>query len=362
MKALGKYVTKVFSCGPLLARSKPVICCLPKSVVHFRQYHLEISQAIMAIEKRDRIEVVSQITQVSEQEDLPIRQGYSGPVGVLLQAELLSELLIQELRPRRLVLRISRNLQAAAMQLGLTDGQELLPGTGVAGAAPPEPAVHFHEDGLEFEAEVVRGQKTGFFLDQRENRRRIATLTAGAEVLNELRIDTIEGRWGFCDRLVINPDNTAHLFDWKFVRSKEVVDAEVNLQVSVRRPTLPCGNEAALAATRRGAAEVSLVDFTVAIERIVAGVQEIEKEDYTQRVPLSGLPELDRITSNLNRLTEVLAASKASTTKIIPEPLDMPAAYFAPSPPRKTPSARDPVPRPPSVALEPNLPASAAPE
>jgi len=53
---------------------------------------------------------------------------------------------------------------------------------------------------------------------------------AGAEVLNEIKVDTIEGRWGYCDRLVINPDNTAHLFDWKFVRSKEVVDAEVNLQ------------------------------------------------------------------------------------------------------------------------------------
>ncbi len=52
----------------------------------------------------------------------------------------------------------------------------------------------------------------------------------GAEVLNELRVDTIEGRWGYCDRLVINPDDTAHLLDWKFVRSKEVVDAEVNLQ------------------------------------------------------------------------------------------------------------------------------------
>ncbi len=96
----------------------------------------------------------------------------------------LLELLVSELRPRRLVLRISRNLQAAAAQSGLTDGQELLPAAGIAGATPPEPAVHFHEDGLEFEAEVVRGQKTGFFLDQRENRRRIATLTAGAEVLN----------------------------------------------------------------------------------------------------------------------------------------------------------------------------------
>ncbi|MCV6071117.1 cell division protein FtsH, partial [Escherichia coli] len=32
-------------------------------------------------------------------------------------------------------------------------------------------------------------------------------------------------------------------------------------------------NEAALAATRRGASEVALVDFTTAIERIVAGLE-----------------------------------------------------------------------------------------
>ena len=42
----------------------------------------------------------------------------------------------------------------------------------------------FRESGIRFEAEVVQGQKTGFFLDQRENRRRIGDLAAGAEVLN----------------------------------------------------------------------------------------------------------------------------------------------------------------------------------
>ena len=35
--------------------------------------------------------------------------------------------------------------------------------------------VTFLETGLRFEADVVRGQKTGFFLDQRENRRRLLT-------------------------------------------------------------------------------------------------------------------------------------------------------------------------------------------
>ncbi len=42
----------------------------------------------------------------------------------------------------------------------------------------------FQENGIRFEADVVRGQKTGFFLDQRENRREVETLARGRSVLN----------------------------------------------------------------------------------------------------------------------------------------------------------------------------------
>ncbi len=79
--------------------------------------------------------------------------------------------------PERVVLRLSRNLRAAAEQAGWSDGQNLV---GEATA----PSVQFRETGLRFESEVVRGQKTGFFLDQRENRRRVESLAAGADVLN----------------------------------------------------------------------------------------------------------------------------------------------------------------------------------
>lgn len=51
-----------------------------------------------------------------------------------------------------------------------------------------------------------------------------------SEVHNEFRVETIEGRWGYCDRLIVCADGEAHLLDWKFVRSKEVADAEINLQ------------------------------------------------------------------------------------------------------------------------------------
>jgi 23S rRNA (cytosine1962-C5)-methyltransferase len=44
--------------------------------------------------------------------------------------------------------------------------------------------VIFDENGLRFEVDPVRGQKTGFFLDQRDNRARVEALAAGARVLN----------------------------------------------------------------------------------------------------------------------------------------------------------------------------------
>ena len=78
----------------------------------------------------------------------------------------------------RIVLRLSRNLQAAAAKdFQQHDGQILF-------GAPPEGAVIFCENGVRFEADVIRGQKTGFFLDQRENRREVETLAAGRRVLN----------------------------------------------------------------------------------------------------------------------------------------------------------------------------------
>ena len=42
----------------------------------------------------------------------------------------------------------------------------------------------FQENGLNFEAEPVTGHKTGFYLDQRDNRARVESLSEGKSVLN----------------------------------------------------------------------------------------------------------------------------------------------------------------------------------
>jgi len=77
--------------------------------------------------------------------------------------------------PRHLVLRLSRNLAAQAEACGI--------GEGFCGE-PGEEVVVFRENGLAFEAAVRHGQKTGFFLDQRDNRARVEALAAGREMLN----------------------------------------------------------------------------------------------------------------------------------------------------------------------------------
>jgi len=80
--------------------------------------------------------------------------------------------------PNRVVLRLSRNIQrTAAERFKVGDGQ-ILSGPDLSG-----PLI-FRESGLNFEADVLQGQKTGFFLDQRENRKRVESLAKGRTVLN----------------------------------------------------------------------------------------------------------------------------------------------------------------------------------
>ncbi len=60
----------------------------------------------------------------------------------------------------------------------------LAPVKRVVSGAPPPGHVPFEENGLRFLADIVNGHKTGFYLDQRENRRHLMRYAKGAEVLN----------------------------------------------------------------------------------------------------------------------------------------------------------------------------------
>lgn len=55
---------------------------------------------------------------------------------------------------------------------------------GVLHGAWPDGALSVSEHEMRFQVDIARGQKTGFYLDQRENRPRVAQHCAGARVLN----------------------------------------------------------------------------------------------------------------------------------------------------------------------------------
>lgn len=87
------------------------------------------------------------------------------------------EALVERRSPNRIVLRLGR--LAAKGELGtlIEDGQVVM-------GDQPDGPVRFRENGLEFEADVQRGQKTGHFLDQRENRQRVREAASGRRVLD----------------------------------------------------------------------------------------------------------------------------------------------------------------------------------
>ncbi|MEZ4555214.1 MAG: class I SAM-dependent methyltransferase [Caldilineaceae bacterium] len=73
---------------------------------------------------------------------------------------------------------IERSEAGVRRQEGLADSGGLLLG------APPPETVDVVEHGLHFRVDLAAGQKTGFYADQRENRRRVAGYAAGRTVLN----------------------------------------------------------------------------------------------------------------------------------------------------------------------------------
>jgi 23S rRNA (cytosine1962-C5)-methyltransferase len=89
---------------------------------------------------------------------------------------MLERLILAQLAPASLTVRLSRNVKEVALQqFQVVEGPRF--------GTPLRPVI-FSENGLRFEADVIQGQKTGFFLDQRENRQRVEGLSQGREVLN----------------------------------------------------------------------------------------------------------------------------------------------------------------------------------
>ena len=87
-------------------------------------------------------------------------------------------ILLQTSQCQTIVLRLSRLLQQNETGLyGLKDGQVIY---GMLG----QEVVQFREHGLLFNANVIKGHKTGYFLDHRHNRKRVGELSKNKTVLD----------------------------------------------------------------------------------------------------------------------------------------------------------------------------------
>ncbi len=78
--------------------------------------------------------------------------------------------------------RVSRDGVSTLVHRIGTKGQE--PRLEVLRGDPPPCSIHVREYGVPFVVDLAQGQKTGAFLDQRDNRRRVGELARGRRVLN----------------------------------------------------------------------------------------------------------------------------------------------------------------------------------
>ncbi len=85
-------------------------------------------------------------------------------------------LLLASTKAETMVMRLSRNV-AKIKTHSIKDG-DVLHGT------LSNEIVFFREHGVQFSANVIYGHKTGYFLDHRENRRKVGTLSKGKTVLD----------------------------------------------------------------------------------------------------------------------------------------------------------------------------------
>ncbi len=96
-------------------------------------------------------------------------------LGLALRRQEIAEILAELLQPRGIYLRTERGI-------GQLEGVELHDGP-LWGETPTEPVV-ITENGLRFLVPIAEGQKTGYYLDQRDNRRRVAEFAQGRRVLD----------------------------------------------------------------------------------------------------------------------------------------------------------------------------------
>ncbi len=96
-------------------------------------------------------------------------------LGIAGRRDMIADVLNELIQPRGIYVRTEKGvgaLEGLTLQDGLLAGE--LPSANLA----------IDEDGLSFQVNIAEGQKTGFYHDQRDNRRAVARLAAGRTVLD----------------------------------------------------------------------------------------------------------------------------------------------------------------------------------
>jgi 23S rRNA (cytosine1962-C5)-methyltransferase len=96
-------------------------------------------------------------------------------LGLWQRRELIFDVLETRLKPRGIWLRTEK---------GMRESEQLEMSDGLARGQEPQRPLFIAENDLRFGVDVVQGHKTGFYLDQRENRRAAARYMAGHRVLD----------------------------------------------------------------------------------------------------------------------------------------------------------------------------------
>jgi 23S rRNA (cytosine1962-C5)-methyltransferase len=89
--------------------------------------------------------------------------------------EMFAELLVELVQPEGIYLRTERDI-------GKLEGLELQDGP--LWGTVPEQSIIIEEHGIRFKVNLAEGQKTGFYIDQRDNRQAVAHLARGRRVLD----------------------------------------------------------------------------------------------------------------------------------------------------------------------------------
>ena len=132
------------------------------------------------------------------------------------------EALVEVLEPAAVVLRLSRQV-AKGDTGGRYDGMQLVGAPGVG-------RVQFLEHDVRFEADVLGGQKTGFFLDQRENRLKVRSRAAGRRVL-----DVFSSSGGFSVNAAAGGASQVHSVD---ISAEALAAARRNMALNEDRPAV----------------------------------------------------------------------------------------------------------------------------